>query len=169
MKRPILIPIVLLALAVAALALLALVRLRQARQLSQPCTVHAGGSTNYVAQILETTVGRTDTSYLVIVAVRLQNPNPFAVTLARKGFLLVDSRKEHYEPSTTGTQTVTIELPAGGAVEHELLSYAVPAEAFQGRLAVQLGPHDRLLIKEPKLYQPHLAPGRFVTFHRRDW
>ena len=162
--------LVLLALAaVAVVALLALRRVRQAHWLSQPCTVHTFGGTNYIAQVLDTTVGRTDSGYLVIVAVHMQNPNPYAIELARNWFLLVDSGKEYYQPSTTGTQTATIRLPPGGAVERELLSFAVKGDAFQGMLAVQLGRNYWMLIKEPKPYPPRLQAGQFITFHRRDW
>lgn len=169
MKRRLLLLLGLLALTALVVVWLAVQRVEQARHLTEPCTVRTYGNTNYVAQILDATVGRTDNGYLVIAAVRLQNPNPFDVELARNWFLLVDSDKDYYEPSTTGTQTATIRLPAGGAVDRELLSFAVGADAFQGMLAVQLGRNYWLMIKEPTPYTPKLRPGEFITFHRRNW
>lgn len=151
------------------LAGLGWLRVREAREYSQPYQVHTYTGTNYVAQLAETTIGRTDTGYLVIVNVRLQNPNPFPLRLSRNWFLLVDHDKDYYQPTIAGTQPEWIVIPAQGVAEHEPLTFAVPTDSFAGSLAVQVGQNYWVLLKTPKSQVPELRPGQFHTFRRRNW
>ena len=77
-------------------------RARDAQQFAVPCRVHTYGGTNYTVQLLEAAVGRVETSCVVIVSLRLENPNPYAVTLPREWFVLLDHEKEYYEPTQLG-------------------------------------------------------------------
>lgn len=79
---------------VISLSTFAWLRLRDAREFSQPIPVHTYGGTNYIVQLLETAVGRVDTGCMVIVSLRLENPNPFEVVLNREWFVLMDYEKE---------------------------------------------------------------------------
>jgi hypothetical protein len=151
------------------LAGLGWLRVQEAREFSQAYNVHTYGGTNYVAQLAETTIGRTDAGYLVIVQLRLQNPNPFPLRLNRNWFLLVDHDKDYYQPTIAGTQTEWITIPAQGVAEREPLTFAVPADSFGGTLAVQLGQNYWVLLKTPKSPVPELRPGQFHTFRRRNW
>lgn len=171
MKRrlPWLIAGISLALIVAYPGVLAWLRVHEAREFSQPHAVRTIGGTNYLAQFVETTLGRSDSNYLVIVQIRVQNPNPFPLRLNRHWFLLVDHDKDYYLPTNGGTQATWFDVPAQGVAERVTFSYAVPADSFAGALAVQLGQYNWVLLKRPSPYTPRLKPGEFVTFRRRDW
>jgi hypothetical protein len=148
---------------------LAWLRLREARAFSQPHAVRTIGGTNYVVRFIETTLGRSDSNYLVIVQVRVENPNPFPLRLNRHWFILVDHDKDYYLPAMTGTQTEWFEVPGQGVADRVTLSYSVPADSFAGLLAVQLGQYYWVRLKQPTPYKPRLKSGEFVTFRRRDW
>lgn len=159
----------LLTLIAVCLAVLGWLRVRETRDFSQPYTVRTYTGTNYIAQLAETTIGRTETGYLVIIQLRLQNPNPAPLRLNRNWFLLVDHDKDYYQPTIAGTQSEWITIPPQGVAERETLTFAVPADSFGGSLAVQLGQNYWVLLKTPKSELPALKPGQFHTFRRRDW
>ena len=140
-------------------------RTRDSQIFSQPCQVHTYGGTNYTVQLIETAVGRVETGCVVIVSLRLANPNPFAVTLHRDWFVLLDHEKEYYEP----TQLGTIVIPARGLIEREAFGFVVTDEALAGLLALKVGQQYFLTVKSPRPYPPPVRPGRFVSFRRRDW
>jgi hypothetical protein len=160
--------IVLLVIA-ALLGALAWLRTKEAHTFSRPYRVHTFTGTNYVLQLTSTTVGRVHTNYVVILAARLENPNPFEVLLQRDWFVLTDHDRDYYLPSTNGTQTALIRLPPHGVLERELFSYTVPGDTFAGTLAFLAGHQYFVLIKSRHPYRPEMGDGRFVTFHRRDW
>lgn len=160
--------VVISAIAAASLAGLAWLRMREARLYAQPHMVQRN-STNYVVRLVETTIGRVDTNYLVVLHVRIENPNPFPVRLARQEFGLVDHDKDYVEPATTGNHTPWIDLPGHGVAEREALSYTVKPDAFQGTLALYAGQYYFLLVKEREPYEPKLRDGQFISFRRRDW
>jgi hypothetical protein len=144
-------------------------RWAETREYSRPHSVKTVDGTNYVVRLMETTVGRTDRGAAVIVTVWMENPNPFNVALDRRKFLLVDQEKKSYEPSTMGTQTPSINLPAQGFAEKEMLSYSVPEKVFAGALDLQIG-HDNLVqLKSDKPFQQNLPVGEFRSFRRRQW
>jgi hypothetical protein len=149
--------------------LLAWFRVQESRHLTQPCSVQTYGGTNYGFQVLETTVGKLDTGYVVIVYVRLTNPNPYEVALHRNWFVLADHDKDYFQPSTTGTQTELIKLPPSGVIEKESLSFAVPDDSFAGTIGLQIGKDYWVMIKEEKPFTRTLHSGEFVTFRSRDW
>jgi hypothetical protein len=120
-------------------------------------------------QLLETTVGKTDNGYLLLVAARLENPNPFDVTLRREWFVLVDEEKNYYQPSTTGTQTALILLPANGVLEKETLSFAVPDSALRGAVGLMVGRNYWVMIKDNRPFDRALQRDEFVSFRRRTW
>jgi hypothetical protein len=153
----------------ASIGLLAWFRIQESRHLTQPCTVQTYGGTNYVFQVLETTVGKIDTGYAVIVYARLANPNPYEVVLNRKWFVLVDHDKDYFQPSTTGTQTELIKLPPNGVVEKESLSFAVPDDSFGGTIGLQIGMNYWVMIKDEKPFIRKLQNGAFITFRSRNW
>ena len=154
---------------VALLAVLAWLRTREARAFSQPYRVHTFTGTNYVLQLTSTTIGRVHTNFIVILAARLENPNPFEIVLQRDWFVMTDHDRDYYQPSTNGTQTALIRLPPHGVLERELFSYTVPGDTFNGTLALLAGHQYLVLVKSRKPYQPNLRDGEFITFHRRDW
>jgi len=151
------------------LAALAWLRVKEARVFSQPYRVRTFTGTNYVIQLTSVTVGRVHTNWLLILAARLENPNPFEVTLNREHFVLMDHDRDYYQPSTNGTQTALIRLPPRGVLERELFTYTVAGDAFEGMLSFLAGHQYFVLVKGPQPYQPHLRDGEFVTFHRRHW
>jgi len=151
------------------LGLLALLRIREAREFSRPLKVQTYGGTNYLVQLTEAVVGKTDTGCVLIVYLRLQNPNYYDVTLSRNWFILIDRDKDYYLPSTTGTQTELITLPANGVLNGEMLSFTVPDDAFAGAVALMVGRNYLVLVKDPKPFEMHLRNGEFRSFRRRSW
>ncbi len=144
-------------------------RTREARKFLAQRTVHTFGGTNYVFRLCDVTVGRVHTGFVVIVAARLENPNRFPVELRRDWFVLVDSDRDYYQPSTNGTQTARMTMPAGGMLERELFSYQVPGDGLDGVLAILAGHQHWVMVKSPRRYVPVLRDGEFVTRYRADW
>jgi len=95
----------------------------------------------------------------LIVYLRLQNPNTYDVTLRRDWFILVDYNKDYFLPSTTGTQTELIKLPANGVLDREMLSFMVPDNAFAGRVALFVGQNYMVLVKNERPFEAHPAPA----------
>jgi len=150
---------------VISLGTLAWLRLRDAREFAEPCQVHTYGGTNYSVQLLETAVGRVETGCIVIVSVRLENPNPFEVTLNREWFVLMDHEKEYYEPTLLGT----IRIPAHGVVEREAFGFMVTDEALAGLLALKVGQQYFVTVKSSQPYTRLVGKGKYVSFRQRDW
>lgn len=153
----------------AILLLVAQCRVRETRAYRNPHAMRTMGGTNYVVALQETTVGRIDTGYVLILAVRFQNPNPFPVRLDRNWFVLVDHDKDHYQPTTEGTQTRWIDLPAQATMTKETLSYTLPVQALTGTLRVQLGQTDWMLVKDGGAVAGPWRSGEFRSFQRRPW
>jgi hypothetical protein len=153
----------------ASLGLLALLRIREAKEFREPHTVQTFGGTNYVVELTEVAVGKAETGCVLIVYLRLQNPNAYDVTLSRNWFVLVDRDKDYFQPSTTGTQTELIKLPANGVLEREMLSFTVPDDAFAGRVALLVGQNYLVLVKNEEPFEAHLQNGEFRSFRRRNW
>ncbi len=153
----------------AVLGLLAAYRIRDMKEFTRPHRVETTGGTNYVVRLTETTVGRTDNGYVVIVYLRLENPNPYEIALKRNKFLLIDHVKSTYTPSTTGTGTDLIRLQARGVIVREMLSYTVQDKAFAGALELELGPNNRVEVKNGKPFREQLQIGEFRSFRRRGW
>jgi hypothetical protein len=151
------------------LGLLAMLRIREAKAFREPHAVRTYGGTNYVVQLIEVVVGKTETGCVLIVYLRLQNPNGYDVTLSRNWFVLVDRDKDYFLPSTTGTQTELIKLPAHGVSDREMLSFAVPDDAFAGRVALLVGQDYMVLVKNEESFEAHLRDGEFRSFRRRNW
>jgi hypothetical protein len=171
MSRRIQILVAVLALATIgiSLGLLAVLRLREAKEFREPHTVQTYGGTNYVVQLTEVAVGKAETGCVLIVYLRLQNPNAYEVTLSRNWFVLVDRDKDYFQPSTTGTQTELIKLPANGVLDRELLSFIVPDDAFAGRVALLIGQNYMVLVKNEEPFEVHLRNGEFRSFRRKSW
>jgi len=151
------------------LGLLAMLRIREAKEFSEPHIVQTYGGTNYVVQLTEVAVGKAETGCVLIVYLRLQNPNAYDVTLRRDWFILVDYNKDYFLPSTTGTQTELIKLPANGVLDREMLSFMVPDNAFAGRVALFVGQSYMVLVKNERSFEAHLRNGEFRSFRRRSW
>jgi|GEM_PF-993400 hypothetical protein len=151
------------------MTLVAQCRVREARRYGRAHFVRTFGGTNYVAALQETTVGRLETGYVLILHVRFENPNPFEVQLDRHWFVLVDHDKDFYLPSTEGTQTRWLTLPARGTLAKEMLSYTLPADALAGPVAVQLGRQYWTMVKDDGPVRAALRPGQFVSFQRCNW
>ena len=154
---------------VVALALIAWLRVEESRHLTQPHRVRTYGGTNYVVQVLETTVGKTDGGYALIVYARLENPNPYDVVLRRGWFTLADQHKDCFLPSTNGTQTALIKLPASGVLEREMFSFDLPPDALTGSVEMKIGENDWVMIKNKKPFTRQLRSGEFVSFRIRGW
>jgi hypothetical protein len=151
------------------LGLLAMLRIREAKEFCEPHAVQTYGGTNYVVQLTEVAVGKAETGCVLMVYLRLQNPNGYAVTLSRNWFVLVDRDKDYFQSSTTGTQTELIKLPANGVLDREVLSFTVPDDAFAGRVALLVGQNYMVLVKNEEPFEVHLRRGEFRSFRRRNW
>jgi hypothetical protein len=149
--------------------LLAVLRVQEAKEFHRPHPVQTYGGTNYIVQLTEVVVGKTETGCVLIVYLRLRNPNPYDVTLSRNWFVLMDHAKDYYLPSTTGTQTELIKLPANGVLDREMLSFTVPDDAFAGRVALLVGQNYMVLVKNEGPFKVHLQNGEFRSFRRRSW
>ena len=144
-------------------------RMHEAEELSRPSQVHTEEGTNYVVRVLETTVGKTEGGYLVLVAVRFENPNPCEVLIPRDWFVVVDHNNNRYLASTTGTQATLVKMPPDGVVEKELLSFAVRDTALEGAVELKVGKDRWVMIKDDKPFEQRLNSGEFVSFRRRRW
>jgi hypothetical protein len=151
------------------LGLLAMLRIREAKEFNQPHIVQTYGGTNYVVQLTEAAVGKTETGCVLIVYLRLQNPNAYDVTLRRNWFILIDHDKNYFLPSTTGTQTELIKLPANSVLDREMLSFLVPDNTFAGRVALFVGQNYMVLVKNEGPFEADLRNGEFRSFRRRSW
>jgi len=151
------------------LGLLAMLRVQEAREFSRPHRVETYGGTNYIVQLTEVAVGKTETACVLIVYLRLENPNPYDVTLSRNWFILVNQAKDYYLPSTTGTQTELIKLAANGVLDREMLSFTVPDDAFAGTVALMVGWNYLVLVKDQQPFAVNLRNGEFRSFRRRSW
>ena len=153
----------------AGLGLMAMWRIQEAKEFSQPHQAQTDGGTNYVVQLTEATVGRIKTGYVLILYLRLENPNLFDVTLGRNSFILVSHDTDHYPPSTMGTQAGLIKIPANGVLDREMLSFTVPEDALAGSVALMAGPNCTFLVKNQKAFGGRLRDGEFRSFRRRSW
>ena len=167
-RNLILVVVVALVIVSVSVGLLALFRLQQAKEFSEPHGVQTSGGMSYMVRLVEATVGKTDTGCALIVYVRLDNPNPFDITLRRAEFILVDHRRNRYLPSTTGTQSELIKLPADSVSNREMLSFTLPDDAFTGWVVLVIG-QDRMLIKDGVPFNVRLRNGEFRSFRRRSW
>jgi hypothetical protein len=156
-------------LTVAAIGLVARSRIEDARRFSQPMRVQTHDGTNYVVQLLESTIGKTDSGYVLLLNLRFRNPNLFSVTLRRDWFLLVDHAKEHFQPIITGTQAPLIELPPNGVSDREMLSFTLPEDALAGSVGLQIGQNCWVTIKDEKPFVEPIKRDEFRTFRRRRW
>ncbi len=153
----------------AGLGLMAMLRIQEAKEFSRPHQMQTDGGTNYVVQLTEAVVGKAKTGCVLILYLRLENPNPFDVTLGRNWFILVSHDTDHYRPSITGTQSELIKLPANGVLDREMLSFTVPADALAGSVALMGGRSYILLVKDRKSFEVRLRDGEFCSFRRRRW
>jgi len=170
MKRGIIIMVVTVVVLWAGCAgLLAWRRVRDAAMLSQPYAVKTPTGTNYVVQLRDVTIGKLSTGYVLLVTMRLENPNAFELELDRRNLILVDQTKEYYWPSMTGTQTPLIHLPPKSNLDKELLSFVVTDEALQGTLALQVGWRYMVMVKEARPFARSMKSGEFISFRGRDW
>ena len=149
--------------------LLALFRVQQAEEFRRPHLVQMRGGTNCVLQLIEVAVGRIDTGCVLIVYLRLENPNTFEVALRRNRFMLVGRDRDYYQPSITGTQSELIKLPAHGVLEREMLSYTVPDNSLTGALVLRIGRNNMILLKDRGSFGATLRNGEFRSFRRPSW
>jgi len=153
----------------AGLGLMAMLRIQEAKEFSQPHQVQTDGGTNYVVQLTEAAVGKTMTGCVLILYLRLENPNSFDVTLGRNSFILVGHDTDQYLPSTMGTQAELIRIPANGVLDREMLSFTVPEDTFAGSVALRAGQNCSFLVKNQKPFGVRLRDGEFRSFRRRSW
>jgi hypothetical protein len=168
-RRQIVAGIAVLSVVGVSLALVAMTRVSETRQFSQKYRVQTPTGTNFVVQLLETTVGRVETGYVVIVYARLENQEPSALALPRESFVLIDRNGRRFSPVTSGTQLSLINLPGNGVLDKEALSYAVDGNSLTGTLMLEAGPQVYLLIKNSKPWARQLPGGQFVTFRSWSW
>jgi hypothetical protein len=150
-------------------ALQARFRIQRAHKFGAPHAVTTYGGTNYVVALDETTVGRTDSGHVLLVYLRVENPNDFELVLDRDWFVLVDHEKNYFQPTTAGTQTQLIKVPARGVSEGESLSFALGPNALGGGITLKIGVDFWVLLKSVRPYTAPLAAGEFRTFRRADW
>jgi hypothetical protein len=150
-------------------ALLGWLRVREARAFAQPHRVRTYTGTNYIARLLETSVGGASSGAVVIVYLRIENPNDFELTLDRNWFILVDHDKDYFLPGTNGTQSPLIKVPPHGVSEREMLSFSVMTDSFDGTLGLQLGYNYWALLKGEEPFLERLRDGHFHIFKTRHW
>ena len=148
---------------------MAMRRIQDAKEFSQPHQGQTDGGTNYVVQLTEAAIGKTKAGCVLILYLRLENPNPFDVTLERNWFILVGHDTDDYLPSTTGTQAELIKIPANGVLDREMLSFTVPEDTFAGSVALKAGRNCIFLVKDQKSFGIRLQDGEFRSFRRRSW
>jgi hypothetical protein len=151
-----------------AVVLIALVRVEESKNFTRPHHVRTGG-TNYVVQLLQATVGQTDSGCVVIVYARLENSNPFEIVLPRDGFVLAGPAGTRFLPAAGGTQPASLRVPASNALEQEMFSFSLPAASLRGSLGLKIGENDWVTIKSDKPFTRALRRGEFVSFRVRDW
>jgi hypothetical protein len=151
------------------LGLLAMLRVQGAKEFHRRHSVQTYGGTNYVVRLTEVVVGKAETGCVLIVYLRLENPNPYDVTLSRNWFVLVDRAKDYYLPSTTGTQTELIKLPPSGVLDREMLSFSVADDTFAGTVALLVGRNHMVLVKDEAPFEVRLRNGEFRSFQRCHW
>ncbi len=147
----------------------ALRRIEAARDFSQRRETQTAAGLKYTVQLLETTVGRVETGYVVMVYARFENPNAAELVLPRERFVLVTRGGGFYRAAASGTQPALIKLPAHGVGEKEALSFAVGEGALAGPLALEVGHLDFVVIKNERPWKRALAPGQFVSFRSAEW
>jgi hypothetical protein len=147
----------------------ALTRMREARQFSEKHRVENPTGTNFVVQLVETTVGRVETGYVVIAYARFENLNSLPLVLPRESFVLIDGTGRKLTPVTSGTQTPLINLSGNGVLEKEALSFAVDNRALDGTLTLEVGHQTYLLVKNSNPWMRPLPVGQFVTFRSWSW
>jgi hypothetical protein len=152
-----------------AVAWVAVRRIEAARDFSQRRTTQTAAGTKYSVQLLETTVGRVETGYVVIVYARFENPNAAELVLPRERFELVTGGERFYRATASGTQPALIKLPAHGVVQKEALSFAVGDDALAGPLALEIGHLSFVVIKNERPWTKPLPPGQFMTFRSSNW
>ncbi|HUJ72370.1 MAG TPA: hypothetical protein VLZ30_09000 [Verrucomicrobiae bacterium] len=160
--------VVVLAIVGVGIGLLALFRIQQAREFSEPHQMRRGG-TNSVVRLVEADIGKTDVGYILIVYMRLENPNPFDIALPREWFELVDRRGKHYAPSVSGTQRELIKLPANGVLPREMLSFTIPDDSLEGMLVLVAGQNYKIWVKDRTPFNGRLRDGEFRSFRRQSW
>ena len=69
----------------------------------------------------------------------------------------------------TGTQAPLIHVPAKGSLDKEMLSFVVTDEALRGTLALQVGWHYMVMVKESKPFTRPMKSGEFISFRGREW
>ena len=148
---------------------IAWLRILESRRLTQSHYVRTQGGTNYVVQVLDTTVGKTASGYVLIVYARFQNPNAFDIALNRDWFVLTDHNKDSFHPTSSGTQAALIRLPANGVLEREMLSFALPEDSLAGTIGLMVGQNYWVMLKDEKPFGRPLRSGEFVSFRRRQW
>ena len=153
----------------AGIALLAFVRVRDAKLFGEVHKVRTYGGTNYVVELLETTVGKVDTGCVLIVYARLINRNPFDVALQRDWFVLMDDDKDYFQPVVASGQQPAIRIPANGTIEKESLQFVVPDDSLRGKIALMIGYRYFALIKSEKPFAGKLRKGQYLNFQQRDW
>lgn len=144
-------------------------RIEAARDFSRRRETQTAAGMKYTVQLLETTVGRVETGYVVIVYARFENPNAAELVLPREKFVLVTRSNGLYRAAAGGTQPALIKLPAHGVGDKEALSFAVGGGALAGPLALEVGHLDFVVIKDERPWRRELAPGQFVTFRSSSW
>lgn len=157
------------AVAAAVIALIAWLRIEEARRFAQPHRASTDGGTNYVVRLLETTLGKIDSGYALIVYAQIENPNPYEVVLRRNQFALADQVKGHFLPATNGERDALIKLPAGGVLDREMFSFNLPPDSLRGSVELRIGGDDWVMIKNEKPFTRQLRSGQFVSFRTRVW
>jgi hypothetical protein len=144
-------------------------RVRDSRVFSQEYRVRCPQGTNYFIQVGEVTVGKVQTGCVLIVAVRIRNPNDHELVLKRDWFILADHDRDYFQPIPTGDQGPWIRVPPHGVREKELLDFVVPDDTLDGLIALGVGHHYFVMIKSPKPLRQPLTAGQFYYFRQRDW
>lgn len=144
-------------------------RVRDSRVFGQEYPVRGPDGTNYLIQVGDVTVGKVETGCVLIVAVRIRNPNDHELVLKRDWFILADHDRDYFQPIPTGDQGPLIRVPPRGVLEKELLDFVVPDDTLTGIVALAVGHHYFVTLKSDKPLSRPLVPGQFYYFRQRDW
>ena len=138
-------------------------------EFGEPHEVTTFGGTNYVVELSETTVGRTDGGHAVIVYLNIRNPNDSELVLERDWFVLLGPDREYFQPSTTGTQQPQINVPAHGVAEEEMLSFLLGETTLDGGITLKIGKDYWVMLKRMQPLRGKLKQGQFRSFKDTNW
>lgn len=162
-KKLILVTVTLVLLGMIALvALVAGLRKYQRKAFQRHRWLQTDRGVHYMLRLMETTVGKTECGYLLMVTVEIENSNSSVLRFPRREFVLKDGRGVLYEPAPTSVESLT--PPA-----RETFSFSLPTAALGNALDLRVSSHSWVRLRSSRPYTTQLREGEFRTYYRPDW